>query len=176
MKNKFLLLALVIPISFTPQAFCQTSHEKEVGVYRSLNDFTQNNLNYESKHSFSKSQVYGYVNSKNEKYRFYDNSKYKIVDTLSFFTYYQYKMEPGIDGKGLVKTDEYYFSVKGDGVVLPLTIDNLKKAFPENNKFHYALDELFKSNSDLMAYDNILKEYKLKYIFKNSSSSTASVL
>jgi hypothetical protein len=176
MKNIFLLFTMLITFSFTQQAFCQTSHGKEVGVYGSLNDFTQNNLNYESKHSFSKSHAYGYVNSKNEKYRFYDNSSYKIVDTLSFFTYYQYKMEPGINGKGLVKTDEYYFSVKGDGPLLPLTINNLKKAFPENNKFHYALDTLFKSDNELLAYDSYLKMYKLKYIFRNSNADTASTL
>ena len=174
MKKIFLLFTMLITFSFIQKAVCQTNKS---GVYLSLNDFTQNKLTYKSKHSYSKDDVYGYANAKNEKYRFYDKSSYKIVDTLSFFTYYQYKMEPGINGKGLVKTDEYYFSVKGDGPLLPLTINNLKKAFPENNKFHYALDALFKSDNELLAYDGYLKMYKLKYIYRSSCNNgeTASI-
>jgi len=177
MKKISLWFVLVMILSFTEQALCQTRTVSKGGVYSNFNDFTQNKLTYESKHSFSstKNLAYGYQNAKNEKYRFYDNSIYKIVDTASFFIYYQYKEVT--KGKGLVKTDEYYFSIKGDDTIIPLTISNLKKSFPEDNKFHYALDEFFKSDIDLLAYDNILKVYKLKYIYRNSCNDreTASI-
>ena len=177
MKKISLWLVLVIIISFTKQALCQTITTNKGGVYSNFNDFTQNKLTYGSKHSFSstKNLAYGYRNTKNENYRFYDNSCYKIVDTASFFIYYQYTEVT--KGKGLVKTDEYYFSVKGNGAIIPLTISNLKKSFPEDNKFHYALDALFKSDDDLLAYDNILNMYKLKYIYRSSCNNgeTASI-
>jgi hypothetical protein len=177
MKKISLWLVMVMIFSFTKQALCQTRTISKGRVYSNFDDFIQNKLTYQSKHSFSstKNLAYGYQNTKNENYRFYDNSSYKIVDTASFFIYYQYKEVT--KGKGLVKTDEYYFSVKGDDAIIPLTISNLKKSFPEDNKFHYALDEFFKSDNDLLAYDNILNMYKLKYIYRSSCNNgeTASI-
>ena len=71
-------------------------------------------------------------------------------------------------GKGLVKTDEYFFSVHSDSDLKPLTIVELKNAFPTNQNFHYALDSYFRSDRELIAYDSFNKEYKVKHLFNQS--------
>src|SRR5438128_1140960 len=40
----------------------------------------------------------------------------------------------------------YFFSVGPKGEILPLTILNLKNAFPDNHVFHDSLDMMFKDN------------------------------
>src|SRR5882724_2725336 len=56
------------------------------------------------KHFFSKNEVYGYRDCKNNNYRFYNIAIYRVVDTAGFFMYYTYRQEPGPSGKGMVKT------------------------------------------------------------------------
>ncbi len=50
-------------------------------------------------------------------------------------------------------TKNYYFSSSASSEVKELTLTNLKKAFPDNHKFHDALDAEFKSDSELALYD-----------------------
>lgn len=169
-------------------------HPSKNGLYSTFNDFVNHKLIDESNenltnaklklndrsdslhvlksekkhHHPTKKDVYGYINYKNENYRFYNKTAYKIIDTAGFFIYYLYKNEPSPNGKGLVKTDEYFFSTKGDNTIQPLTINNLEKAFPEKHQFHYDIDAMFKSDKDLIIYDNFLHIYKIKYLFAHS--------
>lgn len=141
MKKYFSLFAIAIIVSFAQKGMSQTSDTKASAG----------------------------VHPKS--YRFYNHSDYEIVDTASFYIYYQYKEVT--TGKGLVKTDVYYFSLNNHDAIIPLTINNLKLAFPGNDKFHYALDAYFKSDEDLLAYDYFLKVYKLKYIYRSSTNNNA---
>jgi hypothetical protein len=43
-------------------------------------------------------------------------------------------------GKGYRTIQEYYFSVRPEGQILALTLENLKQALPNNHKFHDSLD------------------------------------
>jgi hypothetical protein len=180
---------------FTTQSTGEILPAQSGGVYATYDDFLHHKLLYEincnsakgrlrlneffnspkayiringEKYVFKKNDVYGYLNCRNESYRFFKNEGYRIIDTAGFFLYYQYKTEQAVKGKGAVKTDICYFSTKGDNTILPLTIDNLKKSFPDNHRFHYAIEVMFKSDKDLLAYDNNLKMYKLKYIYHQS--------
>ena len=101
-------------------------------------------------------------------YRIFHNSSYRIVDTAGFYLYYRYIQFEQNRGKGLVKKDEYYFSKDGGSDIELLTIENLKKAYPENHRFHYDIDAHFRSDSELMAYDSFSKSYKLKYLYMQS--------
>lgn len=148
-------------------AFDCSSHKDKLH----LNDFLGGHKGYVEingqKHVFNKQDVYGYRNNKGD-YRFYNNSDYRIIDTAGFYLYYQYEQEERVKGKELVKTDEYFFSKGADGRLQLLTIENLEKAFPGNTRFHYAIDETFKSDKDLIAYDSFLNTYKIKYLFNQS--------
>jgi hypothetical protein len=55
----------------------------------------------------------------------------------------------------------YFFSVGPTGDILPLTIVNLKRAFPNNHKFHDSLDMMFRSDSSLSKYDDFHKMFKV---------------
>jgi hypothetical protein len=118
--------------------------------------------------AFDKTKVYGYRDDDNKNYRFYNHSIYQIIDTAGFYIYYQYRSVEQTKGKGLVKMDLYFFSKKADGEILPLTTENLKDAYPDNTKFHYALDTNFPSDKGLLAYDKYQNTYKLKYLYNQS--------
>ncbi|HSC38597.1 MAG TPA: hypothetical protein VLD19_12015 [Chitinophagaceae bacterium] len=195
MKTLQLTMALFIAIAATRTGAAQTTTAGNSGLYLSANDFLQHKLSNEincsgsdklethgllgsasvtvvkngQKQSFPKNQLYGYRDCKGRDYRFYNHDTYRILDTAGFFIYYGYKYEQGPGGKGLVKTDEYYFSTEGNSQLIVLNIDNLKKAFPANDRFHYQIDEECKTDKDLVAYDGFLKTYKIKYLYSQSS-------
>ena len=107
----------------------------------------------------------GYLQSSAQTNRVYHKEKFQVVDTTAFYLYTQNKniVPPG--GKGMYRADLYFFSTNADGPILPLTIENLKRTYPANMAFHYALDAYFNSDRQLMAYDQYAKMYKLKYLF-----------
>ncbi|SEN39910.1 hypothetical protein [Niastella yeongjuensis] len=97
--------------------------------------------------------------------RTYHKEKFQVVDTTAFYLYTQNKNVVPPGGKGMYRADLYFFSTTSDSPILPLTIENLKSAYPAHIAFHYALDAYFNSDKQLMAYDAYAKMYKLKYLF-----------
>ena len=97
--------------------------------------------------------------------RQYHKESFRIVDTTAFYLYNQNKNVVPPGGKGMYRADLYFFSATADSPIYPLTIENLKKVYPANNAFHYALDAYFKSDKQLMAYDEYSKMYKVKYLY-----------
>jgi hypothetical protein len=95
----------------------------------------------------------------------FDHCRYQIIDTSCFIIYYRLKQTEKIPGKGVLWVGQYYFSKMPDDQMIELTTNNLKRSFPCNNRFHYALDAYFKSDKQLMEYDSYLKQYKLKNLF-----------
>ena len=101
-------------------------------------------------------------------YRIFHNSSYKIVDSAGFYLYYRYVQYEHTKGKGLIKMDEYFFSRDSNSDIQLLTIDNLKRAYPENHRFHYDIDAHFRSDRELMEYDPYIQMYKIKYLYMQS--------
>lgn len=120
--------------------------------------------------SFDKSEVYGYRDAKNQDYRFFGNEAYKIIDNDQFLLYS--RLEHVQNGKERTKETRYYFSAEPGSAVLPLTKNNLKKAFPDNRPFHDLLDLQFSSDKELTAYDNFHKEYKVKTLYNNAGNKS----
>ncbi|MBS1933454.1 MAG: hypothetical protein JST96_05590 [Bacteroidetes bacterium] len=193
MTQKIMMVLLFSIILYN--AFAQSKQNTTSGIYVNASDFINHKLTYQincnntkdkmrlndffgsstgyvlsngEKHAFNKNKVYGYLSCSNKNYRFFQHSSYEILDTAGFFIYYQYREEEINKGKEPVKKDEYFFSATSNGPVQLLTIDNLKKAFPGNDKFHYALDETFRSDKDLIAYDSFRRSYKIKYLYNES--------
>ncbi len=102
--------------------------------------------------------------------RIYHKEKFQVVDTTAFYLYTQNKNVVPAGGKGMYRTDLYFFSTTADSPILPLTIENLKSAYPDKSAFHYALDAYFNSDKQLMAYDVYAKMYKLKFLFLQTLS------
>src|SRR5262245_39222634 len=76
------------------------------------------------------------------------NDRYQILEARALYIY----THDVIVRKGTAEK-AYFFSIGSTGEKLPLTILNLKKAFPENHMFHDLLDMAFKNDSDLTKYD-----------------------
>ena len=107
----------------------------------------------------------GFLPATAQNNRIYHKEKFSVVDTTAFYVYTQNKNVVPAGGKGMYRADLYFFSTAVDSPILPLTIENLKNAYPANIAFHYALDAYFNSDRQLMAYDAYAKMYKLKYLF-----------
>jgi hypothetical protein len=68
-------------------------------------------------------------------------------------------------GKGYATVKVLYFSTSPTGELQKLTVNNLDKAYSNNDKFRYALEGEFHSDNDLTAYDNYARMYKIKHVF-----------
>ena len=62
----------------------------------------------------------------------------------------------------------YFFSTDAIAAPQALTKAKLKAAFPDNHKFHDALDAQYKDDDELYTYDNFHKMYKLNRVYENS--------
>ena len=189
LKTSLIVLVIAFSICYVKAQAAPKTNEKN-GLYVTYSDFKNHKLSYtgnrislntlfgsgkiniitnNQKISLLKKDVFGFHDAKEGDYRFYKNELYKVVDAgEGLCLYYASRLEEINKGKGLVKTDEYFFSVSGNSEIYLLTMANLKKAFPDNNKFHYSLDATFKSDKDLMAYDSYSKMYKVKYLYNES--------
>ena len=174
---------------------CAQAQTPDAGLYITANDFQQQKITYAvncsngkdklkvnslfdastgyvvvngEKHAFNKKQVYGYRTCKNNNFRLYNNTPYQVINTTGFFIYYRSIQTEAAKGKGLVKADAYFFSTQADSTIQPLTVDNLKKAYPGNHEFQYALDANFRSDKDLTAWDTYQKTYKVQYLYSLS--------
>jgi hypothetical protein len=186
------LLVLVIIVAYKP---VDTSHPGLTGLYLTPDDFSKHKITYSSprpdgknklklneffgsskgyivymgeKHSFDKNKIFGYQGCENISYRFFHAASYRILDTAGFYLYYRYEQEEHLKGKELVKKDNYFFSKNALAPIEPLTIENLKNVFPGDHRFHYLLDQQFRRDDELMAYDSYGKMYKVKYVYRLS--------
>ncbi len=100
--------------------------------------------------------------------RFYKNHSYEIIDTAGFILYFGSKEVPKMPNKAPMKIEQYFFSKTLTDDIEELNINNLEKRFPENIRFHYALEQEFCSDKNLAAYDNYTKQYKVKYLYYSS--------
>ena len=97
-------------------------------------------------------------------YRVVGADRYQILETKTVSIY-------SLDVLVRKGTSEktFFFSVGPNGDVLPLTILNLKKAFPDNHTFHDLLDMTFKHDSDLTKYDDFHKMFKVNRLLEAST-------
>ncbi|MGZ3755229.1 MAG: hypothetical protein ACXVAY_19540 [Mucilaginibacter sp.] len=187
MKTVKLSIAVLILTAFVQRSIAQ---DGPIGLYLTLADYQNHKVNFETstntirlntlfetkdivvwhdgkREILSKKDVFGY-RFKNEDYRFFNNQAYKIVDTKDFYLYSKSKLVQ--QGKGMKPVEIYYFSDAANSPIAQLSIRNLEVAYARNLKFKYTVEQYFKSDDELIAYDNAIKEYKLKYLFEQSSS------
>ncbi|HZY36673.1 MAG TPA: hypothetical protein VFE53_08505 [Mucilaginibacter sp.] len=189
--NHFLMLACSL---FTLSQTALAQNESG-GIYKTAYDFRQNKLSYavnvnngrdkiksdmllrEGKvkvisggrvYTLDKRDVYGYKSPDGAIYRFYRKNDYKVLNAGEPLTLYAY-LQGSSSGRANMRIyADYYFSSNLSSAPQHLTIENLKAAFPGNRKFQEALDENFKTDEDLTAYDGTHKMYRLVETYKNS--------
>jgi hypothetical protein len=167
------------------------------GIYKTASDYQQSRLSYainyktenhqikdnilfnEDKivvkhegHTFNldKNSTYGYKSTKGDIFRFVDKKEYKVLNPGQSPVLYVYQYPNST--KGTVKyVAEYYFSADPSANVQALTKENLKAAYPENHKFHDALDATFKTDEGLASFDSFHKMYKINHLLEMSKTN-----
>lgn len=190
-KTYYLLMLTCSLLMLTQNLFAQKDSS---GMYITADDFKNRKLSYAinyktekhkintyvlfkgntirvkhqgSTYNLKKSETYGYRDTKGREYRFIGEVEYSILNPGEQLLMYVYQ-HPAHSGKEADKyAPAYYFTTDAAATPQALTKENLKAAFPDYHKFHDALDENFKNDKELYAYDSFHKMYKLNWILKN---------
>ena len=168
--------------------------QSTTGVYLNENDYKDHKLTYASntasiqlneffggntisvvnegkKVSLNKNEVFGYRLA-NQDYRFYNNVAYKVIDTTGFTIYSREKLVQHI--KGYKPSTQYFYSVNNKQAIKELTIANLTASFPQSADFRYSLQNNFRDDADLISYDHVANQYKVKYLYMEHKRVIAS--
>lgn len=193
MKTLFIpvavLAAFVVSVAASPKA----TTPKTSGVYLTADDYQNGRLSFEGdcgskthklelhdvlnkpyidvthesdKRRYAKSDLFGFRTCNGRDYRFVSNLEYQILEAKELYIY-----EHGTNvhvGKGLRTVPTYYFSAGPKGQVLPLTLENLKQAFPDNHRFHDSLDQMFGRGQNVAQYDELHKMFKVNRLLMAS--------
>ena len=188
-KKTTILIALLLSIGLVDM---QAQNSSVSGVYLNSHDYETGKLSYlKSKirlHDFiassfmnavidgkstriNKDSIFGYRNCKNETYRFYQNhdEEFLILENKTIVLYLSYIRITSNNGKTNHLVPAYFFSKTADSEILPLSISNLKKAFPGNLRFHDMLDMEFGSGATLSEFSEPNKMYIINYLLTKSN-------
>jgi len=174
-------------LSGTPVA--QVTTPKTSGVYLTADDYKNGRLSFEGdcgskahklelhdvlhksyihvtheteKRRFAKSDLFGFRACDGHDYRFASNLEHRILEARELYIYT--REVPVSHGRGVHTVRGYFFSAGAEGPVLALTLQNLKTAFPDNKRFHDALDAAFGARQKLSEYDETQKMFKVNQL------------
>lgn len=164
------------------------------GIYRTVQDFQDRKLSYAinytteqhninshvwfqsdklivkhqgKKYILRKSNTYGYKNTSGSVFRFVGDKELKVLNPEDALLIYVYRRPAASPREADKYPPLYYFSTDAAAVPQLLTKINLKRAFPDQHRFHDGLDENFRGDADLIAYDAFHKMYKVYWIYKH---------
>lgn len=186
---KLFFTVLLLIISFT--LFSQK--ERVRGIYRTSEDFVKGNLSFDnncnnqnlrirlndffskkyitvkkgdSSLKYLKKDIFGYRNCKNDFFRFKGKIELLLLNAGEQILIYKHIVSKPPTGR--TNVTNYYFSLGNNSTVQTLTIKNLKNAFPSNLIFKNFIDANFTYNTDLAAFDEANKIYKINMLLKES--------
>lgn len=141
----------------------------DTGTAKIKNNFLFNNQYIEvitetQKFRFRKDSIYGYVKN-NQVYRIYGENHQELIiaDTGPIVIYKKETYDPYQKFSPPVYV--FYFSLKADSEIYPLTIAYLKKMYEDNCDLCIHLETNF-SDATLSVYDEIKKKYKINLFLK----------
>ena len=193
MKTFFTLATAVGLLLLSGAAVAQVTTLKTSGVYLTADDYKNGRLSFEGdcgskghklelhdvlhksyihvtheteKRRFAKNDLFGFRACDGHDYRFASNLEHQILETRELYIYA--REVPVSHGRGVHTVRGYFFSAGAEGSVLALTRENLKKAFPGNQRFHDALDAAFGAGQKLSEYDESQKMFKVNRLLIDS--------
>jgi hypothetical protein len=197
MKAKLLLLAVVGLITIG-SLFGQANEtlSNKSGLYLTASDFSSGKLTYEincltEKHNIktsdflyqktikvthrdstiklAKSSIWGFRLCDGKEYRIYEGKEYLIMDKGEI-TVYQITEKSHTSPKSnlAVSKTRYFFSEDVNSPLKKLTLKNVETSFTGNKKFHDLIDLQFKSDAELLIYDDYYKMLRLNHIYSES--------
>lgn len=119
-----------------------------------------------STHKYEKKDIFGYRECGGKDYRFAGNKHYPILNPAEPILIYRVETKPVAKKPG--KT-AYYFSKDASSPVQPLTMANIKAAFPDNHPFHDALDAQIQAEGKLADYDAFHKMFRINHVYQTAS-------
>ncbi len=189
MKTFLTFPAAVGLLLLSGTAVAQVATPKTSGVYVTADDYKNGRLSFEGdcgskahklelhdvlhksyihvtheteKRRFAKSDLFGFRACDGHDYRFASNLEHQILEARELYIYA--REVPVSHGRGVHTVRGYFFSAGAKGPVLALTLENLKKAFPDNQRFHDALDAAFGARQKLSEYDESRKMFKVNQL------------
>ena len=187
MKKTFMSLSFATFFGMLANA-----QQNQSGVYLSQSDFENNKLSFASNAASEANKIrfneffekpFITVNHNGNKEQLFKDdifaykNKDNIVRTWNFISYnfsekgaiwVYYKDLSVSSGKGIQRERKYFYSTSGIGEIIPLTINNLKKSFPDKHLFHDFLDAQFRRDSELSGYDSFEKKYKVNHLLETT--------
>lgn len=112
---------------------------------------------------YDKDSIFGYRNGKGEDFRFYAGEEYRIVETATLVIYAG--TEPAYTAKGYRSAPVYFFSRTLDSEIMPLSVINVKRAYPEHLRLHHYLD-IFFYNTAADTYDETHHIFCMNYLLQ----------
>jgi hypothetical protein len=94
---------------------------------------------------------------------------YTVLNSGQPITIYKYQHLSHSPKEAEKYAPKYYVTTRNSNMLQELTKMNLKKAFPDNHPFHDALDAQFKDDTNLYAYDDFHKMYKVDWLLKENT-------
>jgi hypothetical protein len=194
MKNSIKVLIAITIISLHALGLKAQSTKGTTGIYMTEQDYKLNKLSYVlgendklrlnefldgknislnyhgKKLTLAKNEIFGY-RMHNHDFRFFQNEAYTIIDTAGFTIYGRDKLAQSVKGSKVHHV--YFFSINLTQPVLDLTIANLSDSFPTRTSFRYDVQNNFKQDTDLMAYDKFTGLYIIKYLFFQGNRTMA---
>lgn len=191
------LIAFAFAMAWTLFAYSQ---DRESGIYLTQLDFENDVLSYsttakneKNKIRFNeliekpfinirhngekivlfKDDIYAY-RKKNMIVRTHNFVSYNFLDRGALWIYYRDIMTPL--GKGIKRERKYYYAVSGSDEIIPLTVMNLKKSFPEKYAFHNLLDVQFREDSDLASYNSLERKYQVNHLVETTVFGTSNAM
>lgn len=118
-------------------------------------------------YKMAKASLFGFRDCEGHDYRFAtDNQHYPILNPGEELLLY--KMEQSVAGKNTsAPLQQLFFSSSAEAPLQPLTLLAVKKAFPENHRFHDLLDAQL-GKGDLTAYDEMHRMTKINWLLRQS--------
>ena len=91
---------------------------------------------------------------------------YRVVPADPLVLYTRERNVPS--GKRFAVVVDAFFSTSPTASVLPLTLESLKRAYPDNHKFHDLLALAFHSDAELLRYDEHHSEFLVARLLRQS--------
>lgn len=186
MKTLFIFVTSLAIFIFSIAALAESATPRTSGVYLTAGDYQDGRLAFEGncksrahklelhdvlnksyidithkseKRRYPKGDLFGFRACDGRDYRFAPNLEYQILEAKELYVYAREISKSR--GKGFHTDLEYYVSAGSSGPIMPLTVENLKEAFPDNHRFHDSLDAEFDSGKKLSEYDKFHKMFKI---------------
>ena len=117
--------------------------------------------------TFDRSATYGFRTCDGTDVRFVRASNYQVVRAPPLFLYqHSSVVTVGKGGSRLVV--DYGFSTSAVDSMRPLTMNALKGAYPERHAFHDRIDLAFRSDVELIRFDDFHHEYRVARLLRES--------